>query len=381
MKDKKNWRDIGPLAVCTVLLGLLAIPASGLAARKDRNPPPPPPSYNFLEGAVSGEAYSVYIDLNTANLVKVKVGPIPHVVLPAKGGFVSDSLSALNVADILTSNTMVNATAGGVGTKKAGSVSYSTIEKLDILGLIKADLLTSECSSYADGTIAAVDGTGSLVNLKINGKTIDASTPDNTGVDLFDGGVLGGILGGLGTKIGHVIINERIDGGDGVKTAETTRNVLHVILDTNLFGALDITDGDIIVSSAHCDVDAEMITDTNPPPNDASGFITGGGRISSDAGFATFGFNARPGQGQLQYNDHGTGLNVHGYDVTEFAVSEVCATWKGPAKVNGVDGYNFTATACDNGEPGKDADKFSIDVSDGYGNSDKTLQGGNIQLH
>jgi len=37
--------------------------------------------------------------------------------------------------------------------------------------------------------------------------------------------------------------------------------------------------------------------------------------------------------------------------------------------VDGIDGAHFTATACDNGEPGKGSDTFSISLDNGYENS------------
>jgi hypothetical protein len=48
--------------------------------------------------------------------------------------------------------------------------------------------------------------------------------------------------------------------------------------------------------------------------------------------------------------------------------------------VNGSGAFGFEVDVCDNGEPGKDADTFSILMSDGYSNAG-TLGGGNVQLH
>ena len=41
---------------------------------------------------------------------------------------------------------------------------------------------------------------------------------------------------------------------------------------------------------------------------------------------------------------------------------------------------SFQVNVCDNGEPGKDSDTFSINMSDGYV-ATGTLRGGNIQIH
>jgi hypothetical protein len=48
--------------------------------------------------------------------------------------------------------------------------------------------------------------------------------------------------------------------------------------------------------------------------------------------------------------------------------------------VNGSGAFGFDVTVCDNGEPGKDVDTFTISMSDGY-SAGGTLRGGNIQIH
>jgi len=61
-------------------------------------------------------------------------------------------------------------------------------------------------------------------------------------------------------------------------------------------------------------------------------------------------------------------------------VSGNCAQILGTATVNGSGSFGFQVNVCDNGEPGKDSDTFSINMSDGY-TAAGTLRGGNIQLH
>lgn len=321
-----------------------------------------------LAGSVSGEAYSVNVDLKALlGLLEVKLGPIPHVTLPPTGGYDSETLLSLSLPGIVQSGTLVNTTAGAVGPVKAGSASVSAVEQLNLLdGLIKADVLLSVCSSYANGAKAASEANSSLVNLMIGGKKISASTAPNTTINLLDGLI----------KVGTIIINEQAKSGDGITVSSITNNVLHVKLTNYLLG-LNTLGGDIVVSSAHCDVDATKVS--QPPEPGSGGFITGGGRIASGPSFATFGFNARDGQGQLQYNDHGTGLNFHGDNVNSFSIAGNCATWSGTATVDGTDG-DYVVTACDNGEPGKNADTFSIELPNGYFNSG-VINGGNIQLH
>jgi hypothetical protein len=320
-----------------------------------------------LEGTVGGEAYSLLVDLSTLNLLKVKLGPVPYVSLPLEGGIVSETLLTVDLLNILNSGTLVNMTSGGVGAQKAGSVSSSEVENLSILGgLIKADAISTICTSYTDGTNAGSQANSTLVNLMIGKKKINLSTAPNTKIDLLDG-----LL-----KLGTIIINEQIKSGDGVESSGITANALHVKLNKGLLG-LNIYGGDIVLSSASCNVNAKAVSE-GPLPN-SDGFITGGGGIESGSSIATFSFNAREGKGELQYRDRGTGMIVQGYTVDSFIVNGNCATFTGTAKVNGQDGFEYTATGCDNKEPGQGYDTFSIDVDDYH--NDGTLRDGNIQLH
>ncbi|MGR9108845.1 MAG: choice-of-anchor P family protein [Gammaproteobacteria bacterium] len=348
-------------------------------------------------GKVSGEAYSVEVDLGVdigdllgltdylhlnnllglvGNDISIQVGPVPHVQLPPYGGFDSETLATINLLDIVNSETLANVTAGGVGSNKAGAASASVVENLNLLGLIQAEVLGSYCSSYSNGAIAGSNARTSLVGLVIGGKRISVSTPPNTTVNLYGKGLLG-----LPVKVGKVVINEQILSGDGHKTSSITSNALHVsITNPEILSLLvgDILSGDIVVSSAHCDVDVKG-QNGDEPPADAGGFVTGGGRIDIPGGFATFGFNARDGKVQLQFIDHETGMKVHADTVSNLAISGNCATLSGSVEIDGV-ADNYFIEVCDNGEPGIGIDTFSIDLGNGY-HSDGTLTGGNIQLH
>jgi hypothetical protein len=159
--------------------------------------------------------------------------------------------------------------------------------------------------------------------------------------------------------------------------------MIHVRLNDPLTGLLR---SEIIVSSAHCDVNF------SPAPKAGPLFMTGGGRLGTGRDIATFGFHAgvRNGTptGGLQYIDHKLGMNLHATSITSVSVIEgtTCITASGTARVNGVDGYKFTVrSACDNGEPGVGVDTFDITVVDKNGNQfyarSGALTGGNLQLH
>lgn len=133
--------------------------------------------------------------------------------------------------------------------------------------------------------------------------------------------------------------------------------------------------------------------------------MTGGGKLGDGRDFATFGFNARPGQGQLEWVQHCLdgvsssptcvfgGFTFHGSTVTSYAAvpddPEHCRTWTGMGEVklkdpamaaqyNGT--YEFRVDrACDYGEPGHDTDIMSLTLASYH--REARLTGGNIQLH
>lgn len=336
-------------------------------------------------GSVSGEAYSIDVDVSLlTESLNVDVGPFPHATLPAAGGFDAEHIAKVDVLDLVKSNTLVDLTLGGVGPSKAGSNSVSFVENLDILnGLVTADALTSACYSYADGAHAASGAEGDLLNLTIAGQSIDFDPTITKTVDLVNH-----LLGLLPVKVGEVVLNEKISSGDSTHSSAITHNLIHVKLFGEPLGGLlshlglgdlldNVIDGDIVITSTHCDVDFDLDGgNTTLPPAEYGGFITGGGFIPGESGGkATFGFNARDGKGQIQYIDHSNGLKIHGKTVSSFSISGNCATFSGNTK----EGQAYEVTACDNGEPGGGADTFSISV-DGYSNG-ATLTHGNIQLH
>jgi hypothetical protein len=317
--------------------------------------------------SVSGEAFGVFIDAQG-----VFVGPTPHVVLPRDGGMVSDRLVRISVPNIVTSGTLEVVTTGSIGAGTASAQSSASVEAVNLLNsLVTARAVVAMASSTANGAQATSTAQGSgLLGLSINGSTpVDVAPAPNTTISPAPGVT--------------VILNEQIVAGDGVRTSSLTVNMIHVVIQDPL--TLAIT-GNIIVSSAHSDVDFV------PAPKTGNGFMTGGGKLGDGSTQATFGFNAgsRGGgglHGELQYSDFGTGMKVHSLSVDSFdlvAGTTACVTFSGTARVNGADGYSFTVNqACDNGEPGVGKDFLDISVS-GPGLSYRrqgTLTGGNLQFH
>ena len=144
-----------------------------------------------------------------------------------------------------------------------------------------------------------------------------------------------------------------------------------------------------------------------PPPAEEQNFrLTGGGRVDKadhddpsknppgSHDFATFGFQARPGSGNITWVEHnpdapGGGFSFHGR-VTEFFVIDLgegdCATFSGTGRGRTRDGTPFDDVpftvlhACDVDEPGR-RDHIEMVIDDfGYVRHGP-LSGGNIQSH
>src|SRR5205814_8467236 len=113
---------------------------------------------------------------------------------------------------------------------------------------------------------------------------------------------------------GAVILNEQIFEGDGVHTSALTVNMIHVVLNDPLTGTIT---GDIVVSSAHSDVNFV------PAPKAGNAFMTGVGKLGTGRDIATFGSTAGSRgssglQGQLQYTDHAECINVNSQSIDSF---------------------------------------------------------------
>jgi len=284
----------------------------------------------------------------------------------------ADRLLKISVPNLVGSETLPVVTTGSIGSDSASAQSSATVEQVNLLnGAVAAQLVVAMASSTADGSAARSSAEGStLIGLSINGSTpVDVTPSPNTTIPIPGGAV---------------ILNEQIPEGDGVHTSALTVNMIHVVLKDPLTGTIT---ADVVVSSAHSDVNFV------PAPKAGNAFMTGGGKLGTGRDIATFGFNAgeRGGvlHGQLQYIDHGQNLNVHSTMISSFMppptpAGNTCVSFSGPARVNNVDGYNFTVnSACDNGEPGVGLDSLDISVTGlglSYGRKG-TLTGGNLKLH
>jgi hypothetical protein len=123
------------------------------------------------------------------------------------------------------------------------------------------------------------------------------------------------------------------------------------------------------------------------PPSTPGAKVTAGGWIAVKGGKGTFGVTAKANaggtsSGNVTYQDHGVfARTVKSTAVTSVTITGAgnCAQILGTATVNNTPGVGFQVDVCDNEEPGKDADTFSIVMFDGYKAGGK-LGGGNVQI-
>jgi len=133
--------------------------------------------------------------------------------------------------------------------------------------------------------------------------------------------------------------------------------------------------------------------------DDNNSRITGGGKLDGGRDFATFGFNARDGQGQIEWVQHcldgidatsddcsSGSFTFHGSSVTAYGTADDqnCRAWSGDGeakfKESGTASTgSFSAMACDLGQPGRGTDTICFMFGD-YAR-EGMLTGGNIQLH
>ena len=85
--------------------------------------------------------------------------------------------------------------------------------------------------------------------------------------------------------------------------------------------------------------------------------------------------------GNVQYQDHDTGMNVKATTVTSVVVIGTHGQIFGKATINGSGSYDFVVDVDDFGEPGSGVDKFRIQLSNGYTAGPAVLSEGNIQVH
>lgn len=179
---------------------------------------------------VDGEAFGLYVDV--LGVVDQKT---PQAMLGS--GAVMDEASSLSagVPGFAAAENLFATTTGAGNAHESSAESSSTLENINVLdGLVTADLVVAMSSSWLDHGIADSNADGStFTNLVVNGRSIGPDVAPNTRIDV--------------PGVGTVILNERIETGNGTSSAGMTVNMIHVILQNSWTG---LTTGEIVVGSA-----------------------------------------------------------------------------------------------------------------------------------
>jgi hypothetical protein len=139
---------------------------------------------------------------------------------------------------------------------------------------------------------------------------------------------------------------------------------------------------DVGGNTASCSFNVTVV----PPMTTVGLKSTDGGSIRIPGGIGTFGIVAMATSkgfvsGDVEYQDHVTGMNVKSTVLTAIVVTGTHARIFGKATINGSGSYDFVVDVDDLGEPGIGVDKFGIQISNGYNAGPALLSGGNIQIH
>lgn len=185
----------------------------------------------------SGEATVVDATVNLLllqlNVTEVTAGP-----LAPEGGSESDTVNDLVVAGLLTSETATASTTGA-GNQ---SLSEALVEGLglNLLNLLTLDasIIRAEAQATCDETgDAIVSGDSEILDLEVNGQPVNLVIPP---------------FNVLGLGLVSIVTNEQIVNDTG-SFAEITVNALHITV-----SALGNTVVDIVISSAHADIECEV---------------------------------------------------------------------------------------------------------------------------
>jgi len=287
--------------------------------------------------------------------------------LPPSGGARDDALLDTRDLGLATLNSVLTAEVLAASTSGASGEADSSASLANVVVLPgnAAQVTASFVQAESQATCSGVSGSSEIAGLTFGGTAITVTGQPNQTVTL-PGGVT-------------LIINEQATTSNGTYH-QIQVNALHLIVP----GVAEV-----ILSSAESDINCTGTTTQGP----CQDFVTGGGWIeTTGTSHGNFGFNAgfKPESlaptVHLNYIDHASGMKVNATSITDYRPGSTATSrhFTGSAAVDGVDGYGYAVDVADNGEPGKDADTFSITLfsngSVAY-QGGGTLDGGNIQLH
>jgi len=161
---------------------------------------------------------------------------VATAALTDTGGMADSEVASVAVPNTLTAGGLASITTGQVDVALASATTTAEAADVSVLGgVITAQSVLAVATSYANGTAATSESSGStLVGLVVNGTSYgDVAPAPNTQIAL--------------PGVGMLVLNEQIPAGDGVHTTGLTVNMIHVYLTDP---ALGTPAGDIVVGTA-----------------------------------------------------------------------------------------------------------------------------------
>ncbi|MDH5521094.1 MAG: hypothetical protein OEZ14_11245, partial [Acidimicrobiia bacterium] len=175
-----------------------------------------------------------------------------------------------------------------------------------------------------------------------------------------------------------------IDWGDGSPTTEGTV-IDGLCVGSHVYQAIAVPTVTVTVTDddGGVAVDEIMLIVSVPGAK-----VTGGGwLLAPDGTRVSFGLVADGTEGQIQVRLHNSD-RFHGTDVEGLTSVGSTATWSGPGRWNGADGYEYEVTVADNGNGRSkkgSPDTISLVVRDSTGavvwSVSGPLGGGNLKVH
>src|SRR2546430_11577205 len=301
------------------------------------------------------------------------LGIVPIVLsdtgnIDSAGGAKDASLLNVSVPGLLLGE-VLHATAIGGGGSSRSEASIANLNLTVAGNTISADFVMGRANAFCGSPGTTVNGITEVHGLVVNCQSIGVTGFANQIVSLPGGG--------------SIVINEQTG---SYSSGSIQVNALHV----RVPGVADV-----VTASSSAAVSGQLIGASGGPhlvvglllqviggkfKGPGCDFVTGGGWINLDpdpngphikgtfggAGGLNSHFN---GLGHLEYQDHGTGMNVHGTGVLSYGppspslnLGANAREITGTANVNGQSGFTYTVDLADNGEPGKGIDFFQITI-------------------
>jgi hypothetical protein len=137
-------------------------------------------------GSLDGIAYGSSVNLSNV----VISGRTAAVYMPCAGTFgkvLTNSVTTVSVPGVISSGTVLDTAQGKDNATVLAGETTSTIQALNLGGLITADLIKADANASNNGGVVLSDTGSQFLNLVVNGTAISAPVPPNTMINSIPG--------------------------------------------------------------------------------------------------------------------------------------------------------------------------------------------------